>query len=215
MSGEPCPHWEYKDHAFSHVLAPRSVQLLMHLRAGKLPANNVIADNRPQHGHLFAELTPIECPYFAGHWRGEVFRCLRYCNVGIEADDAVGAPAEFVSAEIDIFVKNALKLLEGIDAADKAPSVLISDEQKLSYLVAFSCSVFVEFLRIHPFANGNGHLARLIIWSLLARFGYWPKKWPLNNRPPDPPYSTLIRNYRIGHREELELFVLKCIIGDA
>lgn len=214
MPIETCPPWEYKHHPSASDLVPRSVQLVLQLRSKTIQAKDVIFDNRPPHKFLFTGLTPEHCPYFAGHWRGEDFRCLRYYNVGIDSDASVGVAAEFVAAELDIFVKNSFGVLNAVDTANELPLAILSEEVKLSYIVAFACSIFVEFLRIHPYANGNGHIARLITWALLARFGYWPKKWPLNKRPPDPPYSSLIKNYRLGQREALEIFVLKCILGE-
>jgi Fic family protein len=74
-----------------------------------------------------------------------------------------------------------------------------------------ACRVFEVFLRIHPYANGNGHAARFLIWCLLSRYGYWPKGWPIEPRPPDPPYTHLISEYRNGNWEPLEEFVLKTV----
>ncbi len=106
------------------------------------------------------------------------------------------------------------ELREELEAAVKAldSNVLLSRQQRLRYLVALTCHVFELFLRIHPFANGNGHAGRLIVWSLLGRFGHWPRKWPVEPRPDDPPYTELIKRYRDGDRVPLEAFMLKSLI---
>jgi len=71
--------------------------------------------------------------------------------------------------------------------------------------------VFVYFLEIHPYANGNGHLARFFLIGYLARYGVFLARWPMHPRPSDPPYSDLIRRYRRGDRNSLERFVMSCI----
>jgi len=76
--------------------------------------------------------------------------------------------------------------------------------------VTFACRVLVEFLRVHPYANGNGHMGRWIVWLILAKFGYWPKKWPLDT---SPPYGRLIELHRDGDTLQLETFVLDCVAG--
>ena len=88
------------------------------------------------------------------------------------------------------------------------PSARVPEEEKLYYVVTFACRVLVEFLRIHPYANGNGHIGRFIVWLILARFGYWPKQWPLNA---SPPYHELLKTYRDGDPLPLEEFVLQCL----
>jgi len=66
-----------------------------------------------------------------------------------------------------------------LDGAHKLPNAHLPREQKLAYAVIFACSIFVTFLQIHPYANGNGHAARLVVWAILGRYGYWPKSWPI------------------------------------
>ena len=102
---------------------------------------------------------------------------------------------------------------EALNQAFALPDAQLPPNEKVYYLVTFACRILVEFMRVHPYANGNGHMGRLVVSSILGVFGIWPKKWPLNDRPPDPPYSALLSAHRDGHKEHLEKFVLQCIIG--
>jgi Fic family protein len=43
--------------------------------------------------------------------------------------------------------------------------------------------MFLAFVTIHPYANGNGHAARLVVWALLLRYGFQPTGWPVDPRP--------------------------------
>ncbi len=102
--------------------------------------------------------------------------------------------------------------LAGLDQANELPHVRLAKAEKLLYVVTFACQVFELILRIHPYANGNGHAARFVLVAILGRYGYWLRQW-LDPRPPDPPYTQLITDYRSGNREPLERFILQAIIA--
>jgi Fic family protein len=95
-----------------------------------------------------------------------------------------------------------------IDAAHAHPPSRLSDSEKMYFSVAYACRLFVEFLTIHPYANGNGHVARWLLLAVLRRHGYRLNNFPVEPRPPDPPYSNMISRYRNGEVELLEKYVL-------
>jgi fido (protein-threonine AMPylation protein) len=163
------------------------------------------------HGHLFHHLTPPDHDYFAGHYRGEMYRCLQYLRVqvGAHQGEAPGA-VPFFMEELAAQIRAGLAWL---DVANGLPHGQLPKESKLLYAVTFACRVFEMVLRIHPYANGNGHAARFVLIAILGRYGYWLTSWQIDPRPPDPPYTQLITTYRQGHREPLERFVLQAIIG--
>ena len=209
-----CPAWEYENFPrHKEILSKRIAKTLVLLRQGKLDSLALAADSRLFHGHLFTRLTPPGYAYYAGHFRGESFRCLRYYPVGVHNDPRVGYPPDFV---LGFMVEMEQRIRAGVGALDVAhrlPSSHLPQKDKLKNAVIFACRVFELFLRIHPYANGNGHAARFIVWSILTRFGFWPNSWPIEPRPPDPPYTQLIQDYRDGKREPLETFVLRSVLG--
>ncbi len=79
------------------------------------------------------------------------------------------------------------------------------------FAIALACRLFVRFLTIHPYANGNGHIARFLLTGLLKRQGYRLKAFPIEPRPADPPYSDLIKLYRDGKVEPFERYILEQI----
>lgn len=202
-----CPEWEYSTHANQAIIGPRIADILVELRTGTADTLAISSDTRTSHLTVFRDLTPIQCEYYAGHYRGSLFRCLRFYSVGIPGDNRVGAPpgsVTYLMTELGGVIQSGLLALDA--------NALLSDDDKLQYVVIFACRIFVHFLTIHPYANGNGHMGRLVVWSILGRYGYWPHRWTVEPRPPDPPYSELIRRYRSGDREPLERYIVQMLI---
>jgi fido (protein-threonine AMPylation protein) len=205
-----CPEeFEYKDHPRKvEVLTRRQAELFTWIKEGRIKACEAVADTRPFHLHLFEELCPPDYGYFAGHYRGERFRCLKHYRVGIQNDPLVGVPPEAVSgrmAELAVAIRVGLA---GLDEAFRLPKSQSSTSQRLVYLVAFACRIFVEFLTIHPYANGNGHLARFCLIAILARYGFILTGWSIDPSPA-PPYAELIARHRRNEPQFLERVVLQ------
>jgi hypothetical protein len=203
-----CPEWEYNGHPNRGLISVRIADIVFDLRTEAKSTLTVAADTRESHRAVFHDLVPVRYEYYAGHYRGELFRCLRFYSVGIQGDPRVGATPDtvkFLMTELGATIRAALLALDG--------NVLLPDREKLRYIVVCACQVFVHFLTIHPYANGNGHMGRLVVWSILGRYGHWPNRWTIEPRPPDPPYSELIVRYRNGDREPLERYIVQMLIS--
>jgi fido (protein-threonine AMPylation protein) len=203
-----CPPWEYANApGYAAVLDARTKATLIRLRSFNLDRRVSIAkDTRPVHQRYFESLTPPGFDYYAGHYRGEDFVCLKYARVGIPSDPLVGHPPYHIASDMAVLS----------DDLDK--TVIVGDltwdadqPDKLYRIVQLAAALFVYFLQIHPFVNGNGHMARFFLVAFLSRYGVFLSKFPLHPRPPDPPYSECIARYRRGDRRPLEHFVISCI----
>jgi hypothetical protein len=203
-----CPEFDYEHHPDWQTILPlRVAETVADLARGRIDTRAAALDTRGVHLRLFVELAPAGHEYFAGHYRGEPFRCLRHYIVGIQTDPRVGVtPSSVASWIADI---NAI-LQSGIDALDADPALPRAD--RLRYLIVLACRVFELYLRVHPYANGNGHAARFLVWCLLGRYGHWPRRWPIEPRPPDPPYTECIVRYRNGDRDPLEQFLASTLL---
>lgn len=213
MHPEDCPTWEYSEHPRkADILFPAVSNVLLQI-GNRLLDIKPILDTRPIHKQFFENLTPPGFDYFAGNYRGEDYRCLLHYKVGIRSDPRVGFPPENVDEGM---FQLSIRIERGLRALDNAMgnSAEIENGQKVLLLVAFACHVFVKFLLIHPYANGNGHIARFIVWLIFRRYGMWPKRWSIEPRPPDPPYTDLIKKYRDGEKEPLEAFFLSQVLGE-
>ena len=209
-----CPAWEYADHPKREIiLKERTEDIVVQLYQQNLDFVESAADTRPIHGYLFSLLVPRESIYYAGHYRGEDFHCLKEYYVGSTEGLDVGFPPFLVEQRMEKiaqWVREGMKVLE---LTHQLPDTQISPEDKLLNTVAFACAIFDEVLRVHPYANGNGHIARFILWAILGKYGYWPKQFPIEPRPPHPLYTWAITEYRKGNKPALENYILMCIAG--
>ena len=210
-----CPGWEYTNNPTHKLeLRQRAASIMRSLRLRLIDCARSARDTRECHEHLFESVTPNDAPYYAGHYRGENFRCLRYYRVQVGGDDRVGAAPRLVLAQMATLATTISAIIAGMDRAVELPGVTLSSEQKLIYAVAFASRAFEEFLRIHPYANGNGHAARLLVCAIMGRYGYWPNPslWYIDPRPANPSYTRLIQDYRNGNVEGLEKYLLSCFL---
>ncbi|MCO6437030.1 MAG: Fic family protein [Phycisphaerae bacterium] len=164
-----------------------------------------LADTRPIHKRLFTKLTPPGYDYYAGNYRGDHYRCLRNYRNCIPGDERVSVHPWEVGAAMRGLHEQIGQLTAVIDSA-----VDVSAAQRLNMAVIAGTAVLVDFLTIHPYMDGNGHVARILLWSVLGRYGYWPdpKRWRIEPRTRHPDYVDGLFRYRRGQREILENFVL-------
>lgn len=183
MRPENCPPWQYSQHPRRAELLPRAVAtILFELRSSSLSTIAVAGDTRPIHQRLFRELTPWQCPYYAGHFRGEPLPCLLFYGVFVHGDPRVGVLPQHVLTMMSAYITRVVKGLWLLDQRKDQNRFVIE-------VVRFACLLLEEFFRIHPYADGNGHVGRLTVWAVLGRYGFWPDRWSVEPRPPDPPYT--------------------------
>lgn len=204
-----CPAFDYSKHPErDRLLLAASVRLLRQLWLNSPPLPR-LTDTRPVHGDLFKGLCPVNYEYFAGHYRGEEYRCLKSYAVGVHGDPRVGYPPERVRGTMADLARSIEANLAALDAASEQPT--LSAAQKLVFVVAYACRLFVEFLTIHPYADGNGHVARWLLIGTLGKQGYLLKDFPIEPSPDRPLYLDMIFRHRNGEVEVLELYVLRKI----
>lgn len=210
-----CPEWEYDVHPNRALILQKEIKsILIELRNGDLDSLTSASDTRLVHFRLFCQLAPDECPYYAGNYRGQSYRCLKYSQVCIPSDPRVGFPPHQVEGYINELANIIKESVAALDEGMKLPNAQIPLRDKILYVVAAACKIFEWLLRIHPYVNGNGHTARFCMWALLGRYGLWPVRWPIDPRPVDPPYTNLIVDYRNGNPVPLETFIIQSMVAD-
>lgn len=203
LNAQGVPEWDYESYPSPQLREARCAQVLADIAGGHMSLECEGRDTRPVHFRMFDGQTEPGESYFAGHYRGEPFPYLdRYC-VGVASDARVGVPPDRVAAEMTAFESAVVEVARLIDRDAGKPA----SPESIVRAVGAACALLVEFLRIHPYANGNGHMGRFLVWLSLARAGIWPRRWPLNDKVPYP-YGMLLTEYRNGNREPLIRFVL-------
>jgi len=110
------------------------------------------------------------------------------------------------------FGRNLLAAVAVLDESFSSPDTRVSQEEKLYSAVVIAARAFQELLTVHPYANGNGHMARFLVWLLLGRYGYWPNTWTIDPRPSVSNYSAAISGHRRGNAAPLERLILQSIL---
>ena len=135
---------------------------------------------------------------YAGHFRGDptVAELVGY-EVGVgprQGDgypDRVGLPAGQVRTAVLRLLTDlgrAVATLDGYVPAGQRPT----DPAALQSIAALAATIHGEWVRIHPFANGNGRTARLWAAWIALRYNL-PIFVTLRPRPADVDYATAAR----------------------
>jgi hypothetical protein len=122
----------------------------------------------------------------------------------------VGSAANPTPHEMARYGKLLVKRLDEL-ASLRNGAVLFDPAYRMAATVKFACQAFVAILTIHPFANGNGHVARSLLWAILIHFGYAVPAWTIDPRPPFPEYASMIAAHRRGNVDLLERFVISAL----
>ena len=111
-------------------------------------------------------------PLYAGHFRGEPG--LERCGVGVTDGAKIypGANPWDVADELVAFEAKLQATVARLDA--KYPDDDSLDVDGMSAVIDLAAWAHAEWIRIHPFANGNGRTARVWANLLLMRYGLPP-----------------------------------------
>lgn len=211
-----CPSWEYRLHPDSpRVLPLQSETILLALRRGQIDTLATSTNTRPIHSRLFEALVPAGFGYYAGHYRGEDFPCLKNRFVTVRSDPRVGFPPNLVYPAMVDLEESIRQGIAALDAAQNLPAGQIPDQQKTGYAIAVVASLFERFLTIHPYLNGNGHCARFLAIALLGHHGRWIQRWSISpgpTRPAKDEMNHFLSEYRTGRPEGLEGFLAQSLM---
>lgn len=134
---------------------------------------------------------------YVGHFRGEPHPDVADYEVGVGPTmpdgypDRVGVWAAAVAvaaAEFFASLETALTTLDGVVAPGARPA----DVEVLHEVVGVVAAAHGEWIRIHPFVNGNDRTARLLAAHVALRYGL-PIFVTLKPRPHDVAYARAAR----------------------
>jgi Fic family protein len=107
-------------------------------------------------------------PKFVGAFRGEV----GLENIQVRIADRYGVAAPEVAAALAHFEQVLQRVIRRLD--EWIPGDAELDADQLAAIVEVCAWAHAEWVRIHPFANGNGRTARLWVNSIASRYALSP-----------------------------------------
>ncbi len=148
--------------------------------SARLRSQPTVATAKQWHRELLTGLA-VPDPAFVGAFRGEP----GLEDVEVQLGDRFGAAAEAVGVQLQQFQAGLQRSVAALDAL--IPPASLPNEQQLSTLLDLWAWTHAEWVRIHPFAGGNGRIARLWVNWLAMRYSLPPF---LRLRPrPDSGYT--------------------------
>ncbi|MCH8238174.1 MAG: Fic family protein [Proteobacteria bacterium] len=133
-------------------------------------------------------------PEWMGRFRGEPG--LVGCEVAV--GDYPGVSSDQVEEELKAFEEKLLKSVKLLDREIQPGKDMAADQVRS--VIDLCAWVHAEWVRIHPFANGNGRTARLWVNFLAMRYGL-PPFARLRPRPDDDGYEAAALTAMTGEWE--------------
>ena len=171
------PWWQEDDPKNLSLIQGNVTQLITELRA---TATNRVLPTREElcrwHARLYAGCD-VPVAGYVGHLRGDpaVKELIDY-EVGLGARlkdgnlEKMGVWARQVGEEIDAVLAGLGAVFVELDSrlpTGKSPTT----PDEILALISFAALAHGECLRVHPFANGNGRVARLLVAFICLRYG--------------------------------------------
>jgi Fic family protein len=113
-----------------------------------------------------------------GNFRGPP----RLTGIGAGIGAYRGTPSNEVAAQTQRFIEVTQTLLAALDKRLPADRLDALDNDGLRAVAEAAAWAYCEWVRIHPFGNGNGRMSRLIGNAILVRYGL-PPVFRLRPRP--------------------------------
>ncbi len=120
------------------------------------------------HRRLYAGVA-LPVPYYAGEPRDSDPECPELEGYEVAVGRFAGTPSRQVPEALAGFESSARRAVAALDAA-VAAGRLPADGRELHGVLSLCAVLHGEWVRIHPFANGNGRTARL--WANWAALRY-------------------------------------------
>lgn len=134
-----------------------------------------LLDTRSVHRKLYEQFVPPDAPYFAGTYRGvpgtklELYWPAIDLKIGEKSHAPKTCHPKYVADEMD-------KLAEQIGRFPQ-------QQPSFAHTAAEITTIWRNFLKVHPYANGNGHVSRLMLYALARLKGLGLKNWTINPNP--------------------------------
>lgn len=212
------PGWSDDQPGDQTRIAANCGRLLVEIRAAaQAHQTPTAAETKRWHAAIY-EGCAVPAAAYVGNFRGDAhYRDLTDYEVGVGPTLADGYPERMglwagdVAAEVDLFFDRLQLAFAALDhhlAVGARPHTV----DLLHETVALTAVVHGEWIRIHPFVNGNGRTARLWAAYVSLRYGL-PVYVALKPRPADVAYARAAKasmgrppDFAGDHKESIAVF---------
>jgi Fic family protein len=177
----PLPHWDENSTTLLYNLAQIDAAVREDADRRVRPT---LERMREWHGRMMEGLDP-EHPDYVGRFRGEPgFSALAE---NVEIAGVLGTHYARVDAEVRNFESRVQAAVEALDRLYPTSDALDGDGRNA--VIELAAYAHSEWVRIHPFINGNGRTSRIWANLILQRYGM-PPVLALRPRPPGREYAA-------------------------
>jgi len=183
-----CPVWVAENGSPSAEAKRRRVlKRLVRKDFTKPPSAELV---KSWHKEMFDGIAPHRD--YVGQFRDKDLTSYCLQDYEVVVSNIPGVDSSQVLFEVEAFFRDFSLKLNSLESSypqdDSRPPTI----DEVSGVVELAAWAHGEWVRIHPFANGNGRTARLLANYVLVRFGFGPA---LTIRPrPDQPYGEAARS---------------------
>lgn len=146
---------------------------------------------------------PLPVPYYAGEFRDTDPRFPQLIGYNVMVGSQPGVGSSDVPAQLAGFEQAMRSVAVRLDAAIPAGSPPASG-QELAAVIQFAAAAHGEWVRVHPFANGNGRTARCWANFVALRYGM-PAFVTIKPRPADLLYLRAAHESMRGDHTSTEI----------
>lgn len=183
------PDWDADSPRLRRNLVRLLTDIRDQARARHVPS---LADAQSWHRAMMEGLAPPD-PALVGRFRGSD----PLADIEVVVGSYPGVAASRVAAETAGFASTLAKILKHLDS--HLPPDATPTPDQLSAIIEACAWAHAEWVRIHPFANGNGRTARLWANAIAMRYGLPPF---VRLRPrPDSGYEAASGEAMLGHHQ--------------
>lgn len=146
---------------------------------------------------------PLPVLYYAGEFRDTDARFPQLIGYDIIVDGQPGVGSAVVPSQLVAFERAMRSVAASLDGAITAGSPPASGPE-LAAIIQFAAYAHGEWVRIHPFANGNGRTARCWANFVALRYGM-PAFVTIKPRPADLLYAQAAHDSMRGNHATTEI----------
>jgi Fic family protein len=195
------PAWNYDSSVSLPIIKTNIVDLIATIIQQAIIRKSPSAALAQQWHREIYQGVNLPCPYYAGEFRDSDPQFPYLIDYEVAVGVHAGIPAADVPKEVSIFERKLFKAIMQLDAIILPGQGPVTNGQ-LGSILMLSAYTHGEWVRIHPFANGNGRIGRSWIAWILARYSM-PQFIRIHPRPQGDKYADAAQASMQGNHQPM------------